>query len=136
MSDNELKKIRQKKAEMLLKMQSMPRGIVTIKNEQDLTRLKTDFNDKIIIIDFWAVWCAPCKTFAPIFEKLQQEYYQDFIFAKINVDENPLIAQYFGISSIPTTLLLKDGQVLRKFVGVMNYPSMKQVLEKYKFEIS
>jgi thioredoxin 1 len=136
MSDNELEKIRQKKAEILLKMQRIPRGIVTIKNEQDLTRLKNDFNDKIIIIDFWAVWCSPCKIFAPIFEKLQQEYYKDFIFAKINVDENHLIAQYFGISSIPTTLLLKDGQVLRKFVGVMNYPSMKQVLEKYKFEIS
>ena len=136
MSDYDLEKIRRKKAEMLLKMQKMPRGIVTIKNEQDLTRLKNEFNDKIIIIDFWAVWCSPCKIFAPIFEKLQQEYYKDFIFAKINVDENHLIAQYFGISSIPTTLLLKDGQVLRKFVGVMNYPSMKQVLEKYTFEIS
>lgn len=133
MSDYDLEKIRRKKAEMLLKMQKMPRGIVTIKNEQDLTRLMNEFNDKIIVIDFWAVWCSPCKIFAPIFEKLQQEYYKDFIFVKINVDENPFIAQNFGISSIPTTLLLKDGQVLRKFIGVMNYPSMKQVLEKYIF---
>ena len=133
MSDNDLAKIRQKKAEMLLKMQSMPRGIVTIKDEQDLSRINEEFNDKIIIIDFWAVWCAPCKMFAPIFEKLQQEYYKDFIFAKINVDENPLIAQSFGITSIPTTLLLKGGQVLRKFVGAMNYPSLKQVLDKFKF---
>ena len=133
MSDNDLKKIRQKKAEMLLKMQRMPSGIVAIKNEQDLARLTNEFNDKIIVIDFWAVWCSPCKIFAPIFEKLQQEYYQDFIFAKINVDENPLIAQNYGISSIPTTLFLKEGQALRKFVGVMNYPAMKQVLEKFKF---
>ncbi len=133
MSDNELEKIRQRKAEMLMRMQSMPTGIITINTEQDLKRLTDEFNDKIIIIDFWAVWCSPCKIFAPIFEKLQQEYYKDFIFAKINVDENPLIAQYYGISSIPTTLLLKDGQALRKFVGVMNYPSMKQILEKLKF---
>ena len=132
MSDHDLAKIRQKKAEMLLKMQSMPRGIVTIKDEQDLLRIKEEFKDKIIIIDFWAVWCAPCKMFAPTFEKLQQEYYRDFIFAKINVDENSLIAQSFGITSIPTTLLLKDGQVLRKFVGAMNYPSLKQVLEGFK----
>lgn len=133
MSDNDLKKIRQRKVEMLLKMQNMPNGIITINTEQDLTRLTNEFSDKIIVIDFWAVWCSPCKIFAPIFEKLQQEYYKDFIFAKINVDENPQIAQYYGISSIPTTLLLKDGQALRKFVGVMNYPTMKQVLEKMKF---
>jgi thioredoxin len=133
MSDNDLEKIRQKKAEMLLKMQNMPRSIVVINNEQDLARINTEFNDKIIIIDFWAVWCAPCKIFAPLFEKLQQEYYKDFIFAKINVDENPLIAQSFGISSIPTTVLLKDGQLLRKFVGAMNYNAFKQVLEKFKF---
>jgi len=132
MSDNDLAKIRQKKAEMLLKMQSMPRGIVTIKDEQDLLRLQEEFSNKIIIIDFWAVWCAPCKMFAPTFEKLQQEYWNDFIFAKINVDENPLVAQHYGISSIPTTLLLKGGQVLRKFVGAMNYPSLKQVLDKFK----
>jgi thioredoxin 1 len=110
MSDNDLEKIRQRKAEMLLKMQKIPRGIVTINNEQELESLSNDFNDKIIVIDFWAVWCSPCKAFAPIFEKLQQEYYQDFIFAKINVDENPLIAQLYGISSIPTTLFLKNGQ--------------------------
>jgi len=132
MSDNDLAKIRQKKAEMLLKMQSMPRGIVTIKDEQDLLKLQEEFSNKIIIIDFWAVWCAPCKMFAPTFEKLQQEYWNDFIFAKINVDENPLVAQHYGISSIPTTLLLKGGQVLRKFVGAMNYPSLKQVLDKFK----
>lgn len=132
MSDNDLKKIRQKKAEMLLKMQRMPSGIVTIKNEQDLARLTNEFNDKIIVIDFWAVWCSPCKIFAPIFEKLQQEYYQEFILAKINVDENPLIAQNYGISSIPTTLFIKEGKLLRKFVGVMNYETLRQFLEKLK----
>ena len=132
MSDNDLEKIRQRKVETLLNMQRMPNGIVSIKNEQDLTRLTNEFSDKIIVIDFWAVWCSPCKIFAPIFEKLQQEYYKDFIFAKINVDENPLIAQYYGITSIPTTLLLKDSQALRKFVGVMNYETLRQFLEKLK----
>ncbi|MBY8992616.1 MAG: thioredoxin [Candidatus Lokiarchaeota archaeon] len=110
----------------------MPNGIITINSEQDLTRLTNQFNDKIIVIDFWAVWCSPCKIFAPIFEKLQQEYYTDFIFAKINVDENPLIAQSFGISSIPTTLFIKEGKLLRKFVGVMNYETFRQFLEKVK----
>ena len=134
MSDNELEKIRQRKAEMLMKLQSMPMEIITIKNEEDLNKLSKEFNDKIIIIDFWAVWCSPCKTFAPIFEKIQQEYYQDFVFVKINVDENPIVAQRYGISSIPTTLFIKGGQFLRKLVGVMNYATLKQILEKFKTE--
>ena len=132
MPDNELEKIRQRKAEMLLKLSEIPKEIVNINNEEDLNKLSNDFNDKMIIIDFWAVWCAPCKMFAPTFQKLQHEYYQDFIFAKINVDENPNIAQYFGITSIPTTLFIKGGQVLRKEVGVMNYDPMKQLLEKFR----
>lgn len=132
MSDNELDKIRQRKMEMLLKQQNVPKEIINIHNEYDLNKLKEDFPDKIVVIDFWAVWCAPCKLYAPIFEKLQKEYYRDFIFGKINVDENPMIAQYFRISSIPTTLFIKEGLLLRKFVGVMNYETFRQFLEKLK----
>ena len=134
MSDNELKKIRQRKAEMLMKLQSMPKGVVSIKTEEDLNKISSEFSDKIIVIDMWAVWCSPCKMFAPIFEKVQQEYEQDFIFAKINVDENLMVAQRYGISSIPTTLFIKGGQPIRKIVGVVNYSTLKQILEKFKVE--
>ena len=132
MSDNELEKIRQRKAEMLMKLQAMPKGIINIQNEGDLIKLSEEFNDKVIVIDFWAVWCSPCKMFAPIFEKIQQEYSHDFIFAKINVDENPMVAQRYGIASIPTTLFIKGGQPLRKIVGVVNYTTLKQMLEKFR----
>ena len=132
MSDNELKKIRQRKAEMLMKLQSMPKGIVSITTEEDLNKLSSDFDDKIIVCDFWAVWCSPCKMFAPIFEKVQKEYGQDFIFVKINVDENPMAAQRYGVSSIPTTLFIKGGQPIRKIVGVVNYSALKQILDKFK----
>jgi thioredoxin 1 len=134
MYDHELEKIRQRKAERLLKLQTIPKEIVSIKDEEDLKRLSNDFNEKIIVIDFWAVWCGPCKIFAPIFQKIQQEYYGDFIFAKINVDENPFIAQQFGITAVPTTLFLKGGQVLIKQPGAMNYYSLKNILEKLKVE--
>lgn len=132
MSDNELEKIRQRKAEMLMKLQAMPKEVVKIKNEEDLNRLSKEFNDKIIVIDFWAVWCSPCKLYTPIFEKVQQEYSHEVIFAKINVDENPMIAQRFGISSIPSTSFMKGGQLLRKVVGVINYATLKQIIEKFK----
>lgn len=132
MSDDELEKIRQRKVEMLLKQQSMPNEIIKLHDVNELNKLTKDFPDKIVIIDLWAVWCGPCKIFAPIFEKLQKEYSNDFLFAKVNVDENPSIAQSFGVTAIPTTLLIKNGKLVRKFVGVMNYDTLKQILEKLK----
>lgn len=132
MSDNELEKIRQRKAEMLMRLQAMPKGIVNINSEEEFNRLTEEFNDRVIVIDFWAVWCSPCKMYAPIFEKVQSEYSQEVIFAKINVDDNPMIAQRYGVSSIPSTLFMKGGNVLRKVVGVINYTTLKQILEKFK----
>lgn len=132
MSDDELERIRAKKAEMLFKLQSEPREIINVKTENEFNNLLKDFPDKVLIVDFWAEWCSPCKLFTPIFERVNQEYSHEFIFAKVNVDENPMIAQFFGISSIPTTLFMKGGKVLRKFVGVLNYDSLRQILNKFK----
>ncbi len=132
MSDDEIEKIRLRKAEMLSNIQSMPKQIIDIKSEDEYNNLLKQFPDKIFVIDFWAEWCAPCKMFAPTFVKTHQNYSGDYIFIKINVDENPSIAQYFGISSIPTTLFIKESQILRKFVGVVNFETLKQLLEKFK----
>jgi len=131
MSDPELEKIKLKKAEMLMKLQNMPQEIVNIYNLEDFYKLLNDYK-KIIIIDFWAVWCGPCMAFAPIFQKLQEEYQNDYIFAKVNVDDNQIIAMRYGISSIPTTLFIKNNRVLNKVVGAMNYNSLKILLEKLK----
>ncbi len=131
MSDQELEKIRNKKGQMHLKHQTIPKEIIIIKDEEDLRSLYTNFDDKIVVIDFWAAWCGPCKNFAPVFEKLQKEYQRNFIFAKINIDENPKYAQQLGITTIPTTVLTKQGQVFRKFVGSLNYQSLKQILDRF-----
>ncbi len=130
MSDNDLEKIRMKKAEMLIKLQKMPKEIVKIHSNEEFNKLIAEYPDKIIVIDFWAVWCSPCMAFAPVFEKLQQEFSENFIFVKVNVDEIGSIAQRFGITGIPTTLFIKEGKVIQKIVGLMNYNSMKQILEK------
>ncbi len=132
MSDNELEKIRLKKAEMLMNAQPMPKIIVDIHSFDELNKLKNDYPDKIIIIDFWAVWCGPCKFISPIFKQLQQEYSQDFIFAKINVDENPLISQNFRITGIPTLLFIKNNEIVHKIIGASSYQHLKQILEKLK----
>jgi len=132
MSDNDLEKIRLKTAEMLVKAQSMPIEIVKIHSAEEFNKLTQDFSDKVIIIDFWAVWCYPCTMFAPIFEKIQKERHQDFIFVKVNVDEVGSIAQNYRITGIPTTLFIKDNKVIHKIVGAVNEDYMNRILEKLK----
>ena len=130
MTENDLDKIRQRKAEMLLKAQSMPTEIVKIHSGEEFNQVKTDFPDKILIIDFWAVWCSPCMMFAPVFEKIQKEHYQEFIFVKVNVDEVGSVAQEYRITGIPTTLFIKNDKVIHKLVGAVNEEHLRRVLEK------
>ena len=132
MSDHELERIRLRKAEMLLKQKSTPKGIIHIKDENEFNKLLKEFPQKIVIIDFWAIWCGPCKIFAPVFEKLHQEYQYEFLFVKINVDDNPNIALKYRVSSIPTTVFLKGGALLKSIVGSVNYTTLKTILEQFK----
>jgi len=130
--DSELEMLRMKRAKTLLNSQEMPKNIVEIKSAEEFEKLLKDYPNKIVIIDFWAVWCGPCMFFAPLFKKLHEEYEKDFIFVKVNVDENNAIAAKYRITGIPTTLFIKNGDVVNKIVGALNYEQMKQILEKLK----
>ncbi len=76
--------------------------------------------DKPVLVDFWAVWCGPCKMIEPELEKLAAEKPDDLIIARLNVDENRETAIKYGISSIPTLLLFKGGDSVKKLVGAMS----------------
>ncbi|MFX1593705.1 MAG: thioredoxin [Promethearchaeota archaeon] len=128
--DEKLEMLRSKKAKALLKHQEMPESVIEIHSSEEFNKLLKNYPDKIIIIDFWAVWCGPCMFFAPIFKKLHGEFQKDFVFVKVNVDENNAIAMKYGITGIPTTLFIKKNEVINKVVGAMNYEGMKQVLAK------
>jgi thioredoxin 1 len=84
---------------------------------------------KPVLIDFFAEWCPPCKMLSPILEKLEKDFEEKVVFAKVNVDNCPLIAQQFGINPIPTVILLKEGKQLGSFIGLRPEEEIKNWLE-------
>ena len=86
----------------------------------------------LVLIDFWATWCGPCRMQAPILEQLAGEYDEtELKIVKMDVDENPETPSQFGIMSIPTLLLKKDGQVVEKVVGVHTKEQLEQLIKPY-----
>jgi len=77
-------------------------------------------SDKPVLTDFWAEWCGPCKMIAPILEDIASEYEGDLTIAKVDVDENPGIAMRYGVQSIPTLILFKNGQEAKRVIGAMS----------------
>ncbi len=93
----------------------------------DEVNFKTEVLDETlpVLVDFWAVWCGPCKIIGPIIEELSSEYAGKMKFGKVNVDENNSLASQFGVMSIPTLKIFKNGKVVGEMIGA----APKQVLE-------
>ncbi len=82
-----------------------------------------------VVVDFWAVWCGPCRMVAPIVDELAEEYDGKVSFAKLNVDENPEVSMKYGIRSIPTLLVFKDGKPVDQIVGALPKKEMQKRVE-------
>lgn len=92
---------------------------------------EVESSSKLVLVDFWAEWCPPCRMLAPTFEKLAANYGHQISFAKVNVDELPEVAYQYGIRSIPTLLLLCEGEVLEELVGARPYQDLACVLDRH-----
>jgi putative thioredoxin len=109
----------------------MSEHIVTVSMANAKAVLIDESMQRPVLIDFWADWCAPCKVMLPILEKLANEYAGQFLLAKVNCDEEPRIAEQFGVRSLPTIMIMKDGQPVDGFVGAQTESALRQLLEKF-----
>lgn len=91
----------------------------------------TETNKGIVLVDFFATWCGPCKMVAPVLEKLDQDMGNQVKIVKIDVDQNQKTANKFGIMSIPTLLVLKDGKLVDTLFGFKPKEAIEQVLNNY-----
>ena len=132
MEDEEFEKIKKKQLEDLLKQQN----INNVLNEMPVIELTSqNFNQEIInndllLVDFWAEWCGPCKSMHPIFTRMAKKY-KSVRFARVNVDNAQDIATKYGVQSIPTFIMFKKGEIVNTMIGAVGEPGIHMICKKF-----
>jgi thioredoxin 1 len=132
--DDEISAIMKRKIEMFEEKLKLMNELKKINKPLNLTDSNFDLEKSkysLLVVDFWAAWCGPCKMISPIIEQLAEQYSGKIVFGKVNVDENPLISQRFQIQSIPTLMILKKGQVIDVIIGALPKGQIENKVKQY-----
>lgn len=130
--DDELKRIKERKMRELMKEFKEKKGMVgEIIHITDSNFSKVIGENSLVLVDFFADWCMPCRMMAPIVEQLAKEYAGKVLVGKINVDENPATAERFQVFSIPTLVILKSGEEVDRIVCFVPKSQIEVRLKKY-----
>lgn len=128
--DEEVQRINQRKYEDMLRARSQPKESPPAQPAKPVELTDANFQQvvgshPVVVVDFWAPWCGPCRTVSPLLEELASEMAGQATFGKLNVDDNPTVSQQFGIQGIPTIMVFKDGRPVDGLVGA----APKQMIE-------
>ncbi|MCH4814550.1 MAG: thioredoxin [Saccharolobus sp.] len=116
----------QKKAEEYGKKKEDVTLVLTEENFDEVIR-----NNKLVLVDCWAEWCAPCHLYEPIYKKVAEKYKGKAVFGRLNVDENQKIADKYSVLNIPTTLIFVNGQLVDSLVGAVDEDTLESTINKY-----
>jgi len=133
-NDPEIEAIKRKKIVELQRFAAAKTLLTNIKHPIVLT--DSNFTDEtskfpVMLVDFWAPWCAPCRIVSPVIEQLANEYAGSVVFGKLNVDDNPLTATSLQIQSIPTMMIFKNGKVVELLVGALPKSQVQMILRQH-----
>ena len=134
MEDEELRIInekRMKKLQQIVNEKELLKNIKEPLNLDDSNFAQTINKYPLLLVDFWAPWCGPCRMMSPIIDQVGKEYIGKLVVGKVNVDENPNISGQFGISSIPTLILFKRGQAVKNITGSVSKSSIDEMVKMH-----
>jgi len=134
LEDEELKIInekRMKKLQQIMNEKGLLKNIKDPLNLDDSNFFQTISKFPLLLVDFWAPWCGPCRMMSSLIDQIGKEYMGNLVVGKVNVDENPTISRQFGISSIPTLILFKKGQAVNKIIGSVSKNKIDEMVRMH-----
>ena len=105
-------------------------NVIDVSESEFQSSVVEESKQRLVLVDFWAPWCGPCRTLSPIIEKLAQEYAGQFLLAKVNSDENQALAGEFGVRGIPNVKAFYDGEMIDEFTGAMPEGMVRQFIDR------